>query len=226
MHMESDGAPQQNSAMLPMAGALWLNQSRPYHSAYKALPTWPMYMHSYLPRPQAQQSSMQAEREELTMQRQELEARELEVERRTRALNLNAVRDDAPSVRSSQTPISQEQVSIKLKHASSQATSQRSLPLKQSLPSGIKVTSTVTTKTVRFPPASPQDGTDQDMKAMMQDMIRSSLTEYLVIPDASPTQSQSITLDKETPQVIDLSEGGLSNSEQEGPKSRLLNWTN
>ena len=154
-----------------------------------------------------------------------MEAKELEVERRTRALNLNAVRDDAPSVRSSQTRISQEQVSIKLKHASSQATSQRSLPLKQGLPSGTKVTSTVTTKIVKSPPASPQDGTGQDMKAMMQDKIRSSLTEYMVIPDASPTQSQSqsITLDKETPQVIDLSEGGLSDSEQEGPKSRLLN---
>ena len=53
-----------------------------------------------MPRPQAQQSSMQAEREELTMQHQELEAKELEVERRTRALNLNAVRDDAPEMMS------------------------------------------------------------------------------------------------------------------------------
>ena len=98
------------------------------------------------------------------MQRQELEARELEVEQRTRALNLNAVRDAetksaAPSVRSSWTHISQEQASIKQKRASSQAVSQRFLPLKQGPPSGIKVTGTVTTKTVKPPPASPQDGT-------------------------------------------------------------------
>ena len=55
---------------------------------------------------------------------------------------------------------------------------------------------------------------------MMQGMIR-SLTEYGVIPKASPTQSQSqsVAVDKETPQVIDLSEGELSNSEPEGPDS-------
>ena len=42
-----------------------------------------------------------------------------------------------------------EQAPIKPKRASSQAASQRSLPLKQSLSPGIKVTSTVTTKTVK-----------------------------------------------------------------------------
>ena len=58
-----------------------------------------MYMPSYLPRPPAQQSSMQAKREELARQRHDLEARELEVERITRALNLNAFRDaEAKSV--------------------------------------------------------------------------------------------------------------------------------
>ena len=93
-----------------------------------------MYMPSYLPRPQAQQSSMQAERKELAMQHQELEARELEAERRTRALNLIAVRDAetnsaAPCVRSSQTHTSQEQAPIKPKRASSKVPSQRSLPL-------------------------------------------------------------------------------------------------
>ena len=91
--------------------------------------------------------------------------------------------------------------------------------------SGIKVTSTVTAKTVKPPPASPQDGTGQDMKAMMQDMIRSSLTEYGVIPKASPTQyqSQSIAVDTETPQVVELSEGELSDSEQEVLIQELLN---
>ena len=132
----------QSAAMLPMAYEPWLNQTTPYPSAYMAPPAWPMYMPSYLPRPLAQQSSMQAKREELAMQCQELEARELEVERRTRALNLNAVRDAenrsaAPSVRSSRTHISQEQAPIKPKR--SQVASQRSLPLKQDLPSGIKV---------------------------------------------------------------------------------------
>ena len=62
------------------------------------------------------------------------------------------------------------------------------------------------------------------MKAMMQDMIRSSLTEYVVIPKAGPTQSQSqsIAVDKETPQVVDLSEGELSDSEQKGSRTPEL----
>ena len=120
------------------------------------------------------------------MQGQELEARELEVERRTRAVNLNAVTDAKTesasfSVRSSRICTSQEQASIKPKCASFQFTSQRSLPPKKGFLSGIKVTSTVTTKTVKLPPTSSrseQDGTGQaqDFKAMMQDMIRSSLT--------------------------------------------------
>ena len=44
----------------------------------------------YMPRPPAQQASMQAEPEELDRQRHNLEAKELEM---TRALNLDAVRD-------------------------------------------------------------------------------------------------------------------------------------
>ena len=51
----------------------------------------------------------------------------------------------------------------------------------------------------------------------MQDMIRSSLTEYGVVPKASPAQSQSIVVDTETPQVVDLSERNISDSGQEGP---------
>ena len=57
------------------------------------------------------------------------------------------------------------------------------------------------------------------MRTMMQDMIRSYLTKCGVIPKASPTQSQSIKVDKSTPQVVDLSEGELSELEQEGPES-------
>ena len=98
-----------------------------------APPAWPVYMPSYLPLSQAQQSSTQVECEELAMQRQESEAGELEVEMRTRALNLNVVRDTenrsaTPSVRSSRTGTSQEQSPIKPKRTSSQVASQRSLP--------------------------------------------------------------------------------------------------
>ena len=100
-------------AMPPMAGVPLLSQSIPYPSAYMAPPACPMYMPSYLPRPQMEQSSTQSERELLAMQRQELEARELEVDRRTSALNLNAVRDDetrsaVPSVRCSRTHTAQK----------------------------------------------------------------------------------------------------------------------
>ena len=47
------------------------------------------------------------------------------------------------------------------------------------------------------------------------------MTEFWVIPKTAPTQpqSQSIALDTETPQVVELSEGELSDSEQEGPDS-------
>ena len=85
--MQSNGAPLCRAPpMAPMAGAPWLNQSTHYPSTYVAPPAWSMYIPSYLPRPQAQQSSC-------AMQRQELESRELEFERRTGALNLYAVRD-------------------------------------------------------------------------------------------------------------------------------------
>ena len=47
------------------------------------------------------------------------------------------------------------------KHAISQATSQRSLPLKKGLPTRIKVANTVTTKTVKLPPARPRREQDE-----------------------------------------------------------------
>ena len=77
------------TAIPPMAEAPWPSQATPYACAFVAPPAWPMYM----PRPPAQQASMQAKLEELARQGHDLETRELEVERRTRALNLNAVRD-------------------------------------------------------------------------------------------------------------------------------------
>ena len=72
-----------------------------------------------------------------------------------------------------------------------QAAYQRSFPLKKGFPRGIKVTSMVTTKTVKPPPTSPsvvQDktGQAQEFKAMMQDIIKSSLNELGVIPKADP----------------------------------------
>ena len=54
---------------------------------------------------------------------------------------------------------------------------------------------------------------------MMKDMTNSTLTEFGVIPKANPPQSQSNSMDKEPPQVIDSSEGEISDSEKEGPES-------
>ena len=99
-----------------------------------------------------------------------MEDRELEVERRTRAINLNAVRNAetrsaVPSVRSKRTHTTREQGLVKPHH-------EDPFPSKRVSPLGIKVSSTVTTKTVKQPPASPrreQDktGQAQDLKAMM-----------------------------------------------------------
>ena len=98
-----------------------------------------------------------------------------------RALNLNCVRDaeakSAAHMAGSSCSHTQEQAPLKPKHASSQVTSQRSPVPTQGPPSGIKVPSTITTKTVKPPPARPQDGTGQEMKSVVQDMIRSSLTQ-------------------------------------------------
>ena len=111
---------------------------------------------SYRPRPPPKQ----AEHEELARQCHDLEARELEVKRRTRALNLDAVRDvkvkAAAPVTGSSHSSTRERIPLKPKCASSQVTSQRSLAT-QGPPAGIKVNSTVTTKTVKSFPASPQD---------------------------------------------------------------------
>ena len=56
--------------MLSMAQAPLLGQSTPYPGAFVASPAWPMFMPSYLPQPQVEQSSTQSEREVLAMQRQ------------------------------------------------------------------------------------------------------------------------------------------------------------
>ena len=63
-------APIQSTAMLSKAQAPLLGQSTHYHGAFVASPAWPMFMPSYLPQPQVEQSSTQSERELLAMQRQ------------------------------------------------------------------------------------------------------------------------------------------------------------
>ena len=75
--------------------------------------------------------------------------------------------------------------------------------------------------TVKPPPASPQDRTGQAMKAVVQDMVKSSLTQFGVIPKETlpQPQAQSITVNPESPQTVDLLEGEISNSEQEGTDS-------
>ena len=54
---------------------------------------------------------------------------------------------------------------------------------------------------------------------MVQDTVKSSLTKIGVIPQDTPTQpqAQSSTVDLESPQIEDISEGEISNSDQEGP---------
>ena len=115
---------------------------------------------------------MQAHFEELARQHQDIEARELEVQHMSRTLNLNAVRNarvrSATSVRGSKHTRRQEQAP---EGAGSQLASQRS-----QTPSGIEVTSTDISQTVA-PPIPRQDGASQNMKTMVQGLVKSSLTQ-------------------------------------------------
>ena len=115
----------------------------------------------------------------------------------------------ATSVAGSRHSLNREQEPLKPGCATSQVASQRSLTPSGAPPSGIEVISIGTTKTVMPPPASPQDGTSQDVKAIVQEMVNSSLTELGVIPQDIPTQSQAQapTVDPEHPQIEDISEG-------------------
>ena len=171
-HAESQGA-----ALQPMAGAPWPSQPTPYASAFIAPPAFPMYKPSYMSTPPA---------------RQDIEARELEVQRMTRTRNLNAVRDarvtTATSVAGSRHSRKKEQSP---RQASSQTASQRSQTPSGAPPSGIEVISTCITQTVVPPPVSSQDGANQEMKAMVQNIVKSSRTQLGVIPQDTPTQSQA-----------------------------------
>ena len=136
----------------------------------------------------------------------------------------NTVRDArvtaAASVAGSSHSRTREQAPLKPRRASS-------LTPTWAPPSGIKVTNTVTTKTVKPLPASPQDRTSQDVKAMVQDMVKSSQTQLGVIPQETPTrpQAQSSTTDPESPQLADSSGGENSDSDGRALTLGLLNWT-
>ena len=138
-----------------------------------------MYMPSYMPRP------MQAEFEELARQCQDLVARELEVQHMTRTCNSNAVRaagaTATASVPGSRHSRKKEQAP---RPASSQIASKRSQTSSGAPPSGIEASTGVTAAP---PPVSFQDGARQEVQAMVQDMVNSSLTQLEVIPQETPT---------------------------------------
>ena len=142
-----------------------------------------------MPRPPIQQAFMQAEFEELARQRQDLEARELEGQRMTQTCNLNAVRD-AGVVTAASVPCSRHSRKKKQApgRASSKIASKRSQTPSGAPPSGIKV-STGMAQTVAPPPVSSQDGANQEVKAMVQDIVKCSLTQLGVIPQDAPTKS-------------------------------------
>ena len=91
----------------------------------------------------------------------------------TRNRNLNAVRDarvtTATSAAGSRHSHKKEQAP---RHASSQIASQRSLTPSRAPPLGIEVISTGITQTVAPPPVSSQDGTSQNVKAMVQGIVK------------------------------------------------------
>ena len=154
---------------------------------------------------------MQAEFEELATQRQDLEARELEVQCMTQTHNLNAGRDarvtTATSVAGSRDSRKKEPAS---RCASSQIASQRSRTHSRAPPAWIKVISTGITPTLAPPIVSTPDGASQKVKAMVQDIVKSSPTQLGVIPQDTPTQSQaeSLTKDPKPPQIEDISSEG------------------
>ena len=68
-----------------------------------------------------------------------------------------------------------------------------------------------------MPPTPSQDGASQTMETVMQGLVKSSLTQFGVIPQESPDQSQaqSDTREPEPPQTGDISsEGDIPDSDQ------------
>ena len=80
------------------------------------------------------------------------------------------------------------------RRASSQIVSQRSLTPSGTPPSGIEG-STGVAQTVAPPPS--QDDANQKVKAMVQDIVKSSLTQLGVIPQETLTQSQAQSSNKD-----------------------------
>ena len=143
---------------------------------------WPMYMPSYMPRP------MQAEFGELARQHQDLMVCELKIQRMTQTCSLNAVRaagaTTTASVPGSRRSRKKEQAPRK---TSSQIASKTSQTPSGAQPSGIK-TSTGVTQTAVPLPVSSQDCASNEVNAMVQDLIKSTLTQLGVIPQETPTQ--------------------------------------
>ena len=105
-------------------------------------------------------------------------------------------------------------------HASSQIAARRS-----QTPSVTEVISTGIS-TVAPPPVTSLDGVGPiDVKAIVQDIVKSYLTQLGVILQDIATQSQvqSLNEDPEPAQIEDISSGGeISDSDQEDPRSRTL----
>ena len=187
----------QSGALQPMATKPWSSLPTPYASTFMALPAWPIYMPSYMPRLHTQPPFIQAQFEELARQHQDTEARELEVQCMPGTHNLNAVRDarirSATSVRGSKLTRGKEQGP---RRASSQLAPQQSQTPSGAPPSGSK------SSVLAPPPASSQDGASQNVEAMVQDLVKTSLIQLGVIPQETPDQSQpqSDTVDPEPPQ--------------------------
>ena len=105
--------------------------------------------------------------------------------------------------------------------ASSQIASKRSQTPSVDHPTGIEV-STGIAQTVAPSPVSSQGGASQEVKAMVQDIVKSSLTQLGVILQDVPTQSQAQSSNEEPehPQTEDISsDGEFSDSDQEDTHS-------
>ena len=152
--MQNTGVPQ-GAAILAMAGVPWLIQATFYTSAFMAPPACLFIFLGPWHSMSLCKPSLNSLLGNAMIWRQERDRGQ-----RNRALNLNALRDArvlaAAPVAGSSHFSKQEKTPLKPRRASSQVTSQTSLTLTRAPFSGIKVTSTVTTKTVKPLPASPQ----------------------------------------------------------------------
>ena len=140
----------------------------------------------------------------------------------TRTCNLNVVRDAGVATPASVTGSRHSRYKEQApRGASSQIASKRSQTPSGAPPLGIEA-STGIAQTVAPSPGSSQDGAYQEVKAMVQDIDKSSMTQPGVVLQDAPTQSQaqSSNEDLEPPQTEDISsEEELFDSDQEDPNS-------